>query len=60
MQFPTDVLNIITDYASSMEHYERMKRVLYELRMYFHFRHFSHVRLEFQTIFFPDWNLEIL
>lgn len=60
MEIPTDVLNIITDYAYSMEHYEKMRHVFDELHNFFQMARFSRVRLEFQSIFFPDWNIEIL
>ena len=60
MQLPTDVMNIIHQYVHSMEHFEKMKGVLYELHMHFTIKHFSRVNLQFNNLFFPDWYVDIL
>ena len=58
MQLPTDIREIIMDYFYSMNHYEKMKLVMYQLKIQRYYQRFALIRREY-TIF-QDWYNEVL
>ena len=44
--FPNDILNVIMDYKSGMEHYEKYKHVLLNIRQYYVFEQFCRCVIE--------------
>ena len=60
MILPTDLENIILDYAFGYEHQQKYTKVLHELVRRRQMAFFSQVRLEFLGTFYPDFYTDLL
>ena len=55
MILPTDLENIVFDFAWGYEHQQKFRKVMGELIRRHQLSFFSRVRLEFLTTFYPDF-----
>ena len=60
MSLPQDLKDLIIDYKSGLEHYERFRPCLDGVvSMYFTMKRMR-MNMEFQMMFFPDWSAHII
>ena len=59
MILPTDLENIILDYAFGYEHQQKYTKVLHELVRRHQLSFFSRVRLDFLGTFYPDFYTDL-